>query len=84
MVKKDQKIYKSNIAFYRIIMYLKGCGMVTTRKVEQCNEYFLTDKGKLFGLWLSQLPDNKFVVENFEKQFGKPELVKILDNWFSE
>lgn len=82
MMKKDQKFYKCNIAFYQAISYLKSGGMVASKKHENFNEYYLTEKGKLLGLWLSQLPDNKFIVETLEKQYGKPELVKILDEWF--
>lgn len=70
MFKKDQKIYRSNIAFYRMVSYLKNANIVTTQKIQQFNEYALTDKGKLFGLWISRLPDNKYIVEVLEKDMA--------------
>lgn len=71
MLKKEQKYYRSNIAFYRTVSYLKVAGMISTNKKEQYNEYSLTTKGKLFAIWLCGLPDNKFLVEQYEKSYGK-------------
>ena len=82
MFKKDQKIYHSNIAFYRTVSYLKNANMITTKKIQQFNEYELTDKGKLFGLWISNLPDNKFIVETFEKRYGIPVIKELVEELF--
>lgn len=77
MMKRDQKYYRSNTAFYRTISYLKVAGMIHSNKKEQFNEYMLTEKGKLFAIWLSGLPDNAFIVQEFEKKFGKSEDLEI-------
>jgi predicted transcriptional regulator len=69
--KKNQTYYKSNIAFYRTISYLRVANMMKAEKKESFNEYSLTERGKLFAVWLSALPDNKFIVEELEKRFGQ-------------
>lgn len=77
MMKRDQKYYRSNTAFYRTISYLKIAGMIASDKKEQFNEYRLTEKGKLFAVWLCGLPDNSFMVQEFEKKFGESEELDI-------
>lgn len=69
--KKNQTYYKSNIAFYRTISYLKVAHMIQAEKKEAFNEYLLTDRGKLFGVWLSALPDNQFFTAELERKFGQ-------------
>jgi predicted transcriptional regulator len=71
MMKRDQKFYRSNIAFYRTVSYLKIAGMIESTKKEQFNEYFLTERGTEFAMWISFLPDNHFVVAEHEKRHGK-------------
>lgn len=82
MFKKEQKIYRSNIAFYRMVSYLKNANMVSTEKIQQFNQYTLTDKGTLFGLWISSLPDNKFIVETLEKRYGTPMVKELVEELF--
>lgn len=84
MFKKDQKIYNSNIAFYRMISYLKNAKMVETEKIQQFNQYTLTERGKLFGMWISNLPDNKFLVETLEKRFGNPPTRAFVQEWLTD
>lgn len=69
--KKTQAFYKSTIAFYRTISYLKVANMVKADKKESYNEYSLTDRGKIFAVWLSALPDNSFAVTELEKKYGQ-------------
>ena len=79
--RKEQKIYISPIGFYRAITYLRCAGMVMSERVPLKNQYIysLTDKGKLFAIWLSKLPDNKLLVEDMKNRFGEPFVKKFAD-----
>lgn len=70
-MQRDQKFYTSKISFYRSISYLKIAGFVDSTKQDQFNVYFLTNNGIMFATWLSFLPDNNFMVSEFENKYGK-------------
>lgn len=71
LMKRTQSFYKSNTAFYRTISYLKVANMVKIEKKELFNEYSLSDRGKIFAVWLSALPDNEYAVAELEKKYGQ-------------
>ena len=77
--RKEQKIYISPIGFYRAITYLRCAGMIRSDRVPLKNQYIyeLTDKGKLFAVWISKLPDNKLIAEELKQKYGEPFVKKF-------
>lgn len=71
LMKREQKFYRSNIAFYRTISYLKTAGMIDSTKKDKYNSYFLTERGETFAIWLSFLPDNHILVKQYEERYGE-------------
>lgn len=81
ITRREQKIYISPIGFYRCITYLRCAGMITSERVPLKNQYIysLTDKGRLLALWISRLPDNKILVDDYRQRLGEPFLKKFSD-----
>lgn len=79
--RKEQSIYISPIGFYRAMTYLRCAGMVRSDRVPLKNQYIyeLTDKGKLFAIWISKLPDNKLIVDELKRKNGEPFIKKIAE-----
>lgn len=82
MMKKEQKTYACNVSFYSAMGYLKDAGLLKATRKGVYHIYELTEKGKLFANWLSNLPDNKYIVADYEKRYGLPAFKELADRLF--
>ena len=65
--RRENKLYTSSTAFYRIVGYLKRNGLVQSTKHGREHSYELTIKGTLTARILANLDD---VEENIRKKYG--------------
>ena len=60
----QQNSYKNRKSFYKMISYMRACGIVESVEKERLNVYTLTWKGEVLARILAGFPDNKSNREN--------------------